>query len=277
MNIPTTALELSKLLGTDPYNLRRGLAAANGQINYNRETDELTPEQLAIWLPRYLQGKGQFKGDKRATVEQLLRQLEANGTTTEIPTEKPIQYNETQQTRPTERQPKNNGIIKQLQSENDRLLALLQSSTNELANENDELRRQIKVDAIERARKQKIKDAIFLVVSINGVFWQSMHFASLEVSQSLVGGFLKDVSPFGIGIGFEAMALLLTIFSDKETRATWFWLFGFGLVAFCMNLIYYNAENAVGLSQWFKVGVLSFALPFSIVAGAHLYISNKSK
>ena len=108
MNIPTTALELSKLLGTDPYNLRKGLAAANGQINYNRETDELTPEQLAIWLPRYLQGKGQFKGDKRATVEQLLRQLEANGITIQKPTKELIQHNETQQHKPIEPQPKSN-------------------------------------------------------------------------------------------------------------------------------------------------------------------------
>jgi len=108
MNIPTTALELSKLLGTDPYNLRKGLAAANGQINYNRETDELTPEQLAIWLPRYLQGKGQFKGDKRATVEQLLAQLKSNGTTIQITTEQPKQHNGTLQHKPIEPQPKSN-------------------------------------------------------------------------------------------------------------------------------------------------------------------------
>lgn len=119
MNIPTTALELSKLLNTDAYNLRNQLVAANGQVNYNRETDQLTPDQLRVWLPRYLQGKGQFKGEKRAMVEAMIEQLNANQTPKEQPktvqpkTQKPQQGYQ-QKTQPTG-QPKTQVVENQLQ------------------------------------------------------------------------------------------------------------------------------------------------------------------
>jgi hypothetical protein len=91
MNIPNTALELSKLLNTSPSNLRQRLSEANGQINFNPETDELTPGQLAIWLPRYVaEGtKTYFKDEqKRATVYELLAQLNGNGGAMQTTTER---------------------------------------------------------------------------------------------------------------------------------------------------------------------------------------------
>ncbi len=100
MNLPTTALELAKALQTDAYNLRNQLAAANGQINYDRETDQLDANQLRVWLPRYLQGRGQLKGEKRAMVEAMLVQLNGNETATNPKTnqgnQQPKQPTETQ-------------------------------------------------------------------------------------------------------------------------------------------------------------------------------------
>lgn len=75
MTPPTTAKQLADYIPTDAHNLRNQLKGANGQIHFNAETDELSPEQLAVWLPRYLNGRGQFKGEKRERVEALLANL----------------------------------------------------------------------------------------------------------------------------------------------------------------------------------------------------------
>lgn len=274
MNIPTNVKELAEYIPTDADGIRRKAANMNGQLNFDRQSDTLSLEQLRVLLPTYLNGRGQMVGDKRIRIMKLLQQLDTNGTPTKNQWNATEHRNGTPTKPQTERQPKTNEIIRQLQTENERLLLLLKENTIKLTNENEWLRQQIKPAP---SWQKALKDAVFLIVSINGVFWQSMHFASLEMPQSLESAFLKGISPFGIGIGFEAMALLLTIFSDKETRQTWGWLIGFGTIAFCMNLIYYNVEDANGTAERFKIFILSFALPFSIVAGAHLYISNKRK
>ena len=103
MTTPKTAKELADYLQTDTFNLRNQLKAANGQIHFDPSTDELSPEQLAVWLPRYLQGRGQFKGEKRQRVEALLANLPTNEKPTKQnhqPIERP-QPKQTEQPKPT--------------------------------------------------------------------------------------------------------------------------------------------------------------------------------
>jgi hypothetical protein len=132
MTIPTTALELAKLLQTSPSNLRQRLSEANGQIHFNAETDELTPEQLVIWLPRYVsKGAKSYLNDekKRATVEAMILQLSHNGkrnsTTTQNETEPQRKPQRNATERPTQTQ--------QLQTEIEQLKTQLSVNSEALA------------------------------------------------------------------------------------------------------------------------------------------------
>ena len=113
MNIPTTRIELAKVLNTSPTNLRKQLIDENGQINFDTETDTLTPEQLGKWLPRYIaKGTKTYLRDetKRQTVEAMLSQLNGNGTLTE-PERNPEQKQEPIRTETqTERKTKKKGV-----------------------------------------------------------------------------------------------------------------------------------------------------------------------
>lgn len=115
------------------------------------------------------------------------------------------------------------------------------------------------------------KQHLFLSVAILAVFWQASHFSHLEAMDSPFTGNLKLVIAWGIALVFESLALLLTVFSDKESKATWYWLIGFAVVAVFMNLSFYGVISAAV----FRKIILSVALPFSIVASTHLFISSK--
>lgn len=254
MTIPTTAKQLADYLQTDAYNLRQRLQEANGQIHFDPDTDELTPDQLAVWLPRYLEGRGQFKGEKRQLVMDLIGQLNANGN------------NETNQSNtngtPTQRQ-RNNGTPTEPNQRN---------TNGTKPTKTTKTTKTIK--PTERQNNGKgIVMALSLTAAVSAVLWQASHFAHLEAMDNPFNGIWKSVVAWGIAIGFESLALLLTVFSDKESRATWGWLIGFAVVAVFMNLSFYGVIEAV---QFRKV-VLSIALPFSIVATTHLFISTKSK
>jgi cation transport ATPase len=131
MNIPNTALELSKLLNTSPSNLRQRLLEANGQINFNAKTDELTSEQLQTWLPRYVtKGAKSYLSDetKRATVEAMLLQLNGNGKQNGTPTQHKAE---------TQHKPQRNGTERtterqQLQTEIEQLNAQLSANKEAL-------------------------------------------------------------------------------------------------------------------------------------------------
>lgn len=253
MTIPTTAKQLADYLQTDAYNLRQRLQEANGQIHFDPETDELTPDQLAVWLPRYLEGRGQFKGEKRQLVVELIGQLNANGN------------NETNQSNtngtPTERQRNNGTPTKPTKPTNQ---TPIQPKPTKQRNANG---------TPTQTHEKGIVMALSLTAAVSAVLWQASHFAHLEAMDNPFNGIWKSVVAWGIAIGFESLALLLTVFSDKESRATWGWLIGFAVVAVFMNLSFYGVIEAV---QFRKV-VLSIALPFSIVATTHLFISTKSK
>ncbi len=241
--LPQTAKELAEYLQTDLFNLRNQLEAANGQINFDKATDQLNAEQLAKWLPRYLVGRGQMKGEKRQRIESLLAQLNSNEKPTEP--EQPIKNEPIKA--PIETQVKQKRPIK--------------SSV---------LPEPIEQPQPEQSRPERW---IFLAVAILAVLWQASHFAHLEAMDSQIEIGFRSLVAWGIALGFESLALLLTVFSNKRNGWTWFWLIGFALVAVFMNLSFYGViETPV-----FRKVVLSIALPFSIVATTHLFISNNRK
>lgn len=231
MNLPTTRIELAKLLNTSPTNLRNQLIEANGQINFNAETDELTPEQLAKWLPRYVtQGTKTYLRDetKRRTVEAMLLQLNGNGTQTESETQVKQTPNERPTKPPTERQPKANETIRQLQNENERLLLLLKKSTNELANENEGLREQIKAfNEIPMALKWLGRDSTRVVLMFI--------LASFEFA-----GTLELLKHKGLWLALPvafAMSFALLVFTASSNRfGQWFCI----AFAFALGSIYFE-------------------------------------
>lgn len=77
MNTPITTIELGKLIGQEPTNIRRKAMAMNGVINFDRDVDAFSAEQLRRFLPEYLKGNRPLKGEKRRAVEQLLSEVGA--------------------------------------------------------------------------------------------------------------------------------------------------------------------------------------------------------
>lgn len=227
MNIPTTRIELAKVLNTSPTNLRTQLIEANGQINFDPKTDTLTPEQLLTWLPRYIaEGTKTYLRDetKRQTVYAMLSQLNGNGTTTE----RQKQQNETPTKAPTERQPKANETIRQLQMENEKLLSLLKESTNELANENERLSATIakqneKPKALKWLGKDSTRVALMFVL------------ASFEFA-----GTLELLKHKGIWLALPvafAMSFALLVFTASSNRfGQWFCI----AFAFALGAIYFE-------------------------------------
>jgi hypothetical protein len=235
--IPATALELAKAIKQDPANIRKKAAKLNGQVNFDREADTFTPEQLRAFLPEYLTGQRQLTGEKRRLVESLLTVLGGQS--------KEVVKAETEPSKPIVK-----GQSKPVQG------AIKSQSTS-----------------VKTTQSNPVIKWLSLVVAVSAVFWQASHFAHLEAMDSSFVGTWKDVVSWGIAIGFESLALLLTVFSDKGSRLTWAWLIGFGVVALFMNLSFYGVID----EPKFRQIILSIALPFSIIATTHLFISNNQR
>lgn len=239
MTTPLTTLELAKIIKQEPANIRRKAEGLNGQVNFDRDADTFTAEQLRAFLPEYLTGNRPLKGEKRKAVERLLMDLDG---AINAPVNRPIN------------KPVDAPVNKQVN------------------------RRSTPVNAHKsKAINSNARKWLFLSVAVVGVFWQASHFAHLEAIDSPFNGAGKYVVAWGIAIGFESLALLLTVFSDKHSLATWGWLIGFAIIGVFMNLSFYGVIDDVIDGDFWRRIILSIALPFSIVATTHLFISNKQQ
>ena len=120
------------------------------------------------------------------------------------------------------------------------------------------------------------KREFYFAFALLAISVQTLHFQSVEFEHSKFGSdTAKVITGWAMAIGFELIGLLLTINARQKTQS---WLFIFAVLAFGINLAYYDVAESWLVSSWHVIAekvMLAFALPASIYAMAHLYLRRK--